>query len=182
MKCIWMGQPHRGEGPPARQHARILHVPIADGAAGFGRRRHFVDPHGHDAPGPAPGERAKAARRILTERIEEAGALEVAGPRLVLEAVLEIAVVVLIGLRMNDDGVRQAGGLDEFEVFLQGVCGGLVRSVGRIGDAGRVEEVDVRLDVDRGWHCGEQSGGRSHGAQERLAPGEDVGVPHCTTL
>jgi len=65
------------------------------------------------------------------------------------EAVLQIAVVVLVRLRMNDDRVRQAGGLDHLYMIFPRTGGRLVRRVRRIRDAPGIEEVNVGLDRRR---------------------------------
>ena len=75
------------------------------------------------------------------------------------KAVLQIAVVVLVRFRMNDDRVRQAGGLDQFHVVFQRIGGRFIGRVRRIGDAPGVEEVNVGFDRHR-CGSGEQGAGR----------------------
>ena len=91
------------------------------------------------------------------------------------KAVFQIAVVVLVRLRMNDNRVRQGGGLDQLYMVFQRIGGRLVGRVRRIGDAPGIEEVNVGLDGRR-RRGGEQGAGRRSEAHERLTAGK--GIPH----
>ncbi len=172
------GHPQRGYRLPAGQHAGILHVAVANGPAGFGRHRHFVNAQGDDALRPAVRQGAHAAGRILAQRVEQAGSFEIPRPRLMRKAVFQVAVIVLVGLRMHDDGVRQPGGLHQADVIFQRVGGGLVRRVRRVGDAVGIEEVNVGFDGRRRRGCEQGGGGRSQ-PQQRGAAGQGVSHGCC---
>src|ERR1035437_8630037 len=94
------------------------------------------------------------------------------------EAVLQIAVVVLVRFRMNDNRVRQGGGLDQFYMVFQRIGGRLVGRVRRIGDAPGIEEVNVGLDGRRRGG-GEQGAGRRSHAYQRLTASEGVSHGCC---
>ena len=98
-----------------------------------------LDQFGH------PVERAGAVGE------EQAGALELAPAD--LQAVLQVAVVVLVGLGVDDHGVVHAGlGHAPQQVLGGGGLVGLVRPLGVVGEAGVVlagEAVEVGVD-DRG--------------------------------
>ena len=49
--------------------------------------------------GPTVHQRPHPPHGIVAERIEQTGSFEIAGPRLVREAVFQVAMVVLVGLR-----------------------------------------------------------------------------------
>jgi len=68
-------------------------------------------------------------------------------------------VIVLVGLGMDDDRMRQTGGLDELYVIFQGIGGRLVGRIRRVGDAFGIEKVNVSFDRQR-CRCGEQGRGR----------------------
>src|ERR1039457_7334884 len=91
------------------------------------------------------------------------------------EAVLQIAVVVLVRFRMNNNRVRQGGGLDQFYMVFQRIRGRLVGRARSIGHAPGIEEVTVGLDGRRRGG-GEQGAGRRSEAHERLTAGN--GIPH----
>ncbi len=71
-------------------------------------------------------------------------------------------MVVLIGLRMHDDGVADAGLKNEIVVRPQRFGGRTVTGVGVIREAFRIEQVDVRLACGRGGRRGSR---RSQGRQ-----------------
>jgi hypothetical protein len=62
------------------------------------------------------------------------------------EAVLQIAVVVLVRLRLHDNRVRQADSLDQPDMIFQGISGRLVGRIRRIREAPWIKKVNVRLD------------------------------------
>ena len=78
--------------------------------------------------------------------IEEAGALEESSGFFVGEAVFEVAMVVLIGLGMDDDGVLNVVDFGEIEVRSQGLSWGLIGGGWMVREALRFEEVQVGLD------------------------------------
>src|SRR5581483_5353152 len=95
------------------------------------------------------GERSHPVGRVVAQRVEQARALEIPGPRLVREAVFEIAMIVLVRLRMHDDRVRQRRRLRQPRVLLERVCRRFVRCERRVRNARGVEQVHVRLNRRR---------------------------------
>jgi hypothetical protein len=105
-----------------------------------------VNAQGDDAFRPTFRQGAHPAWRILAKRIEQARCFEKPWPRFMGEAILQIAVVVLIRLRMNDNRMRQAGCLDKPHVIFQRIGGRPVGRVWRIGNTVGIEEVNVRFN------------------------------------
>ncbi len=102
------GEAERLGFAPRGLHGRVAHVAVLDGAAGRGRlarRAHLMDPERDDPLGVLFYQRLHAGGRIRRDGVEQAGALEEAGPGLVGEAVFEVAVIVLVRLGMHDHDV-----------------------------------------------------------------------------
>src|SRR5688500_16388773 len=96
-------------GPPnVRTNPRMVEVAVADRAA---YRRGLVplavgmNAQGSNAAGIALDQLRHAVAGLRRDRVVQACAFEEALRRLVCETVFEIAVVVLVRLGMNDDGV-----------------------------------------------------------------------------
>jgi hypothetical protein len=110
-------------------------------------------------------QRLHPLRCLRVDGIEQAGGFEEARRRLVRQAILQIAMVILIGLRMNDDRMIDTGLADKPDILFHRLP---LRLIGRavIRKPRRVigEQVDMRFDqYSRRSHNPEISPERHHG-------------------
>src|SRR5690348_12822306 len=85
--------------PPGFAHRGRFHVAVANRPGGCGRgtgRMVLVNPQRHDPIRMLLYERRHARGSIWGDRIEQAGSLEETRRRLMLEAILQVAMVVLV--------------------------------------------------------------------------------------
>ena len=146
---------------PGFTHGGRGHVAVADGAGGGGRRAGLVilvNAQRHDPSGMFFHQRFHARGRIRRNRVEQAGAFEETGRGLVLEAVFQVAMVVLIRFRVNDDGVGDPCLADELDVRFERLGRRLVRGLRRVREALRIEEVHVGIDEQTRGPGGAQRG------------------------
>src|SRR5271165_6487495 len=97
----------------------------------------------HDASGVLLDQPFHVFGSLGCDRIVKTGAFEETGRGIMLEAVSQVTVIVLIGLRMNHDGMANAGYTGESGVVFHRLRLGLVRCVVRKGKALRIEQMDV---------------------------------------
>jgi hypothetical protein len=104
-------------------------------------------------------------------RIKEASALEESRFGLMLEAIFEIAMVVLVRLRVNDNHVIDPRFPDELQIWFQGLRGRFVDRVDVIGKPPLVfrEEVYVGIDENAGRAAGAGSRKKAEGAADQLS-------------
>ena len=147
---------------PNRLHRRVAQVPILDRAAARGRFTgsvHGMNPHGHDPARVALNDLPHPFGRRRVDWIEQACALEQSARTLVLEAVREVAMIVLIGLRVHDNHVVDRRLLDEIQVRSQRLGGWTIGCARMIRNPVRFKEVDMSIDeqffgLDRhGYGC-----------------------------
>ena len=78
-----------------------------------------MNAHAYNAVGVPVHQLLNARRRLGIDRIEKAGAFEIAGGGLLSKTVFQVTVVVLVGLGMNQNGVVEVGLAHEPDVILQ---------------------------------------------------------------
>ncbi len=131
-----------GDHSPGALHVVGGEIAPGDGP-GVRRQRaaleNRVDAHRDDAARTALHQAAQAVWRVAAGRVEQTRPLEEAGAGLVLKAVFEIAVIVLVGLGVDDNAVGELGLGDELLVVFE--VGGL----GAVGARGRVRETCLVL-------------------------------------
>ena len=125
-------------------------VAVANRSAGGGGRSrgvHLVNPQRHQASGIGFRQRLHALGSSRIDRIEETGTFEEALGRFAGEAVFQVAVIVLVGFGMDDDGAVDSRLLGEFHKLLHRVRRRLVRRAAQ-GKARRIvtEQMDVGFD------------------------------------
>lgn len=124
-----------------------------------------MNPESFDAVGPAFGELVDSSRGVGPVGIKEASSFEEVLRGFIGEAVFKVAVIVLVGLGVDDDGVIDPGLLDEGNVVLE--CGRF-RLVGSLWVERellcvRGKKVDVRIDEQRfGWNREGQESAAQH--------------------
>jgi hypothetical protein len=146
-----------------RTHSRMLQIAVADRTRRC-RRRSLravrVDPQRHNALRVSLHELCHTIRRVGLDRIEQASTLEEHRRRLFLEAILEVAVVVLVRLGMDNERVVDTRLFDKLVVRLERRGWRLVRRIQVVREPLLVirEKVDMRIDKrtprsGRRGHC-----------------------------
>jgi len=158
-------------GGPGVAELRRGEVAVLDRAGGersFAGRVHGVDAEPDNAAREFLDEGAHALWGAGIGGVVEAGAFEQAGRFFVLEAVFKIRVVVLVGFRVNDDGMVDGGLCGEGEILGERGGFGLVGAVGMVGEFGGFKQVDVSIDGKSAWLREKRSGqeGKSVAASE----------------
>ena len=142
-----------GAGGPGAAHGGVGEVAVLEGAGfekGLAFAVHGMNSQGNNALGPALGEFFQLGRGGRVDGIEKAGALEESSGLFVGETVFEVAMVVLIGFGMDDDGVLDVVDFGEVEVGREGLSGGPISGGWMVREACRFEEVQVGLDGSGG--------------------------------
>ena len=133
---------------------------------------YFVNPQRYQASGIGLGERGHPLGSSGIDGVEEAGGFEEALGGFAGEAVFQVAVVVLVGLRMHDDGAVDGGLGGEFQELFHRVGWRLVRrAVQRKARGVVTEQMDVGFD-QQAVRPGGQRGRRQQCAGYPFATGE----------
>ena len=89
----------------------------------------LMDSNSHDSAGHRSNKLPNPVRRFRVDGIKQASRLKESRRRLVLEAVMKVAVIVLVNLGVNDDRMIDSGLTDKLRIRFHGLGWRTIRRV-----------------------------------------------------